>query len=82
MTERGLRAATAAALALATLATVAHARDTGMAFVSSEKDNALAIIDLTTLTIAGTIQPCKHLIVQLPSENYKVVDLKPKTYVL
>ena len=29
----------------------------------------------------STIQPCKYLIVQLPSENYKVVDLKPKTYV-
>jgi hypothetical protein len=27
----------------------------------------------------NTIQPCKHLIVQLPSENYKVVDLKPKS---
>lgn len=30
----------------------------------------------------STIQSCKHLIVQLPSENYKVVDLKPKTYVV
>jgi len=26
------------------------------------------------------IQPCKNLIVRLPSDNYKIVDLKPKRY--
>ena len=26
------------------------------------------------------IQPCKNLIVRLPSENYKNIDLKPKSY--
>ena len=26
----------------------------------------------------NTIQPCKNLIVRLPSDNYKVVDLKSK----
>jgi Gcd10p family len=27
-----------------------------------------------------TVQPCKNFIVRLPSENYKVIDLKPNSY--
>lgn len=27
-----------------------------------------------------TVQPCKNLIVRLPSENFKVVDLKANSY--
>src|ERR1700735_2330440 len=27
-----------------------------------------------------TVQPCKNFVVRLPSENYKVIDLKPKSY--
>ena len=32
----------------------------GVAYVSSEKDNALTIIDLKTLTVAGTLATCKR----------------------
>ena len=32
----------------------------GVAFVSSEKDNALTVIDLKTLAIAGTVPTCKR----------------------
>src|SRR5271170_2134248 len=30
--------------------------------------------------VLQTIQPCKNAIVRLPSENFKVVDLKPNSY--
>ncbi|HSB25243.1 MAG TPA: hypothetical protein VLE94_19245, partial [Burkholderiaceae bacterium] len=32
----------------------------GVAFVSSEKDNALTVIDLKTLAITGTVPTCKR----------------------
>lgn len=32
----------------------------GTAYVSSEKDNALTLIDMTTLTVKGTISTCKR----------------------
>jgi PQQ-dependent catabolism-associated beta-propeller protein len=37
---------------------VGHAQ--GVAFVSSEKDNALTVIDLKALTIVGTVPTCKR----------------------
>jgi PQQ-dependent catabolism-associated beta-propeller protein len=46
------------ALGLAAGATLAQAQ--GMAYVSSEKDNALTVIDLATLTVKGTIAICKR----------------------
>lgn len=38
----------------------AHAVAAPLVFVSSEKDNALAIIDATTLTVQGTLATCKR----------------------
>ena len=38
----------------------AHAKDTGMAYVSSEKDHAITVVDLKTLAVAGTIKTCKR----------------------
>ena len=46
----------AAALALAGSTALAQ----GTAYVSSEKDNSLTLIDLTTLTVKGTIATCKR----------------------
>src|SRR5262245_21129215 len=51
---------TAVALGFVAIAAAVHAKDTGMAFVSSEKDNALAVIDVKSLAIAGTIPTCKR----------------------
>ena len=48
-----------ATLAL-TLAAGVHAKDTGMVFVSSEKDNALTLIDAKTLAVVGVIKTCKR----------------------
>jgi PQQ-dependent catabolism-associated beta-propeller protein len=44
--------------ALLMSASLAHAQ--GIAFVSSEKDHALAVLDLATLTVTGTIPTCKR----------------------
>jgi PQQ-dependent catabolism-associated beta-propeller protein len=52
--------AVVAALGCAALASVVQAKDTGMAFVSSEKDNTLAIIDVKSLSVIGTIPICKR----------------------
>lgn len=38
----------------------AHSAAAPLVFVSSEKDNALAIIDATTLTVQGTLATCKR----------------------
>ena len=46
------------AWALAALCGAAHAQ--GTAYVSSEKDDALTMIDLTTLTVKGTVPTCKR----------------------
>lgn len=46
----------AAAAALATPLALAQ----GTAYVSSEKDHALTLIDMTTLTVKGTIPTCKR----------------------
>lgn len=48
----------AGALAAALLATAALAQ--GTAYVSSEKDNALTMIDMATLTVKGTVPTCKR----------------------
>jgi tRNA (adenine-N(1)-)-methyltransferase non-catalytic subunit len=37
-------------------------------------------LDSSSADTYSTIQPCKNFIVQLPSENYKIVDLKPNSY--
>ena len=47
-----------AALALALLSSAASAQ--GTAYVSSEKDDALTLIDLGTLAVKGTIATCKR----------------------
>lgn len=47
-----------AALALITLGAAASAQ--GTAYVSSEKDDALTLIDLATLTVKGTVPTCKR----------------------
>jgi PQQ-dependent catabolism-associated beta-propeller protein len=49
-----------AAAALALAAGGALAKGTGLAYVSSEKDDALTLIDLKTLAVAGTIKTCKR----------------------
>ena len=49
------RAALAAALSTAVLA-----QAQGVAYVSSEKDDALAIVDLKTLSVTGTLPSCKR----------------------
>lgn len=46
-------------LALGCLGGAARAQQ-GTAYVSSEKDNALTLIDLATLTVKGTIATCKR----------------------
>ena len=45
-------------LLLATLA--AHAKDSGLAYVSSEKDDGITLVDLKTLAVAGHIPTCKR----------------------
>ena len=46
---------------LALLAThAASAKDTGIAYVSSEKDHAITLIDLKTLAVVGVIKTCKR----------------------
>lgn len=50
----------AAAVLLAAVAGPAAAEDTGLAYVSSEKDNAIAMIDTKTLAVVGTIPTCKR----------------------
>lgn len=47
-----------AAAALIGLGPAAHAQ--GTAYVSSEKDDALTLIDLATLTVKGTLPTCKR----------------------
>ena len=47
-----------ASLALTLLAGLAQAQ--GTVYVSSEKDNALTVIDATTLAVKGTIATCKR----------------------
>jgi PQQ-dependent catabolism-associated beta-propeller protein len=47
-------------LALATVAACGGALAQGTAYVSSEKDDALTLIDLGTLTVKGTVPTCKR----------------------
>ncbi len=42
------------------LAATAHAKDSGKVFVSSEKDNALTVIDAKTMVVTGVIKTCKR----------------------
>ena len=52
-----------AALALlccALLGAAAPAQAQGVAWVSSEKDNALTLVDLKTGTVTGTVPTCKR----------------------
>ena len=59
MLQRLLRAAKrVAALGLASGAAVAFAQ--GTAWVTSEKDDALTLIDTATLTVKGTVPTCKR----------------------
>jgi PQQ-dependent catabolism-associated beta-propeller protein len=37
-----------------------QAKDSGLAFVTSEKDNAITLVDLNTLAVVGTIPTCKR----------------------
>ena len=48
-----------AALLLAALP-LAHAQAQGVAYVSSEKDHALTVIDLKTMAVTGTVATCKR----------------------
>ena len=48
-----------AAIGLSFVAT-AFAKDSGKVFVSSEKDNALTVIDSKTLAVSGVIKTCKR----------------------
>ena len=41
-------------------APVALAKDTGMAYISSEKDNAITVVDAKTLEVKSTIKTCKR----------------------
>jgi len=45
---------------VAALATASPARAQGTAYVSSEKDNALTLIDVQTLAVKGTLPTCKR----------------------
>jgi len=60
MNRRWFAAAALASFGLAASIPAVLAKGTGMAYVSSEKDNALAVIDLKTLSVAGTIATCKR----------------------
>lgn len=76
-------------LALAA-ATAARSAPTQLAYVSSEKDNAITVIDLATLEVKGTIDTCKRprhmqrlpgsegrmLVVCSDSDRADVIDLK------
>jgi PQQ-dependent catabolism-associated beta-propeller protein len=64
-----------AALAVA-LAAPAHAKGTGMAFVTSEKDHTITVLDTRTLEVAGTIKTCKrprHIQMLPGDEQFMVV---------
>jgi PQQ-dependent catabolism-associated beta-propeller protein len=54
----------AAALALLVmglaLVAVAHAKDTGQLFISSEKDNGLVVVDIARAEVTGAIALCKR----------------------
>ena len=47
-------------LGAALAAAAAHVMAQGTAYVSSEKDNALTMIDLATMTVKGTVPTCKR----------------------
>ena len=38
----------------------AQAKDSGLAYVSSEKDHAITLVDLKTLAVVGTIPTCRR----------------------
>ncbi len=48
------------AMAIWMVASLAQARDTGQVFVSSEKDNALAVVDSVKAEMVGTNKLCKR----------------------
>ena len=50
----------ASALAALALAPAAHAKGTGLAYITSEKDNAITMVDVNTLEVKGTIKTCKR----------------------
>jgi PQQ-dependent catabolism-associated beta-propeller protein len=56
--ETTMKTKLAAALPLVLAAAGAHAQ--GVAWISSEKDNALALLDLKTMAITGTVATCKR----------------------
>ena len=60
MPLRPLASSARAGAALAIALAAAGASAQGTAYVSSEKDNALTLIDLRTLTVKGTLPTCKR----------------------
>ena len=57
---RPLKVAACAGIALLAAGWGAAAQAQGTAYVSSEKDQALTLIDLVTLKVKGTIPTCKR----------------------
>lgn len=55
-----MKKSAATLLLAAVLTQVQPAQAQGMAFVSSEKDHALTVIDLESLTVTGTLPTCKR----------------------
>ena len=55
-----MRSRSPATIALVLACAVGAAQAQGTAYVSSEKDNALTLIDLATLTVKSTIATCKR----------------------
>jgi PQQ-dependent catabolism-associated beta-propeller protein len=49
-----------ALILIAMLAAAAHARDSGQVFVSSEKDNALVVVDAARSEVTGAVPVCKR----------------------
>ena len=47
-------------LLLLAMAGAAHSKDTGIAYVSTEKGNAITLVDVKTLAVVGSIATCKR----------------------
>ena len=47
-------------VALAALHAPAFAKDSGFAYITSERDNTITLVDLKTLVVVGTIRTCKR----------------------
>jgi PQQ-dependent catabolism-associated beta-propeller protein len=82
------------ALAIGLAPAAADAKQTGLAYVSSEKDNAITMLDVKTHAVAGTIPTCKRprhmqlmpdrerlLVVCSDSNRADLIDLKTRATV-